>query len=730
MKKKASPSFLSKPFDSSSGLDAALGILLAATLFFSGDLNERSGAFAVLAVLWILVAAVRAALPLLRNASLNGLRSTVAGLPLNIGWIDGAVFLFFGFVVLSTVWNLLPGVGGSPRPSLNMLAVWLGLAAAWFVFRQTLDTPRLRNAALRLVLAVMVAEAVTGLYQQFVEHPGILRQFEADPVGTVALADPSLEPHSPEWDRFVFRLKTAGPIGTYPLTNTLGGLLGTCFVLMLGSFVVQRVSDTKDAVRRSKGGLAVFLTLLVLFCFLLTKCRSGFVAVAVGLFLIGIIGLRQLDRRWRRGILLGGVGVFLILAAAATLLPGKSLLDGAKRSLGFRLEYWQASLGMIHDAPVFGCGSGNFKPTYMKYKLPGASEEIADPHNFAVELAAVSGIPGLILFVLPVGFVIVRSLTSKRSSLPEEQPTSRERFLYWSGLGGGVLAVLVSLNAEALISYEPLLFLFVAFPLVAFAFPLERETPPNLLATTLIVLLVHLSAAGGISASNTAIEVWLLLALLTPSSPHLAGTPAQSTQPTENPSKRIAALFLLFFVVSLFVVNQYCLRPVVGALSFTVQLEGTLDVPRRVTLLREAATADPWSADVQEKLATEAFRAWFEFPLDQSWKAATLDAQEKALRLAPRSAGLRFVFAERLFAMFVKTGDKTLQDRSLELFSEAVERYPNHARMRAPFALALWKSGRKTEAIDQRDAALRLDDLMHHADQKLSESLRKKICDL
>ncbi len=42
---------------------------------------------------------------------------------------------------------------------------------------------------------------------------------------------------------------------------------------------------------------------------------------------------------------------------------------------------------------------GNFKSVYPHYKLPQASEEIGDPHNFMLEIAASVGLPGLLLFL-------------------------------------------------------------------------------------------------------------------------------------------------------------------------------------------------------------------------------------------------------------------------------------------------------------------------------------------
>ena len=65
----------------------------------------------------------------------------------------------------------------------------------------------------------------------------------------------------------------------------------------------------------------------------------------------------------------------------------------ASKSFGYRLQYWQSSLQMIADHPLVGCGPGNFQNVYTQYKLPEASEEVADPHNFLLEIWATAGTP-------------------------------------------------------------------------------------------------------------------------------------------------------------------------------------------------------------------------------------------------------------------------------------------------------------------------------------------------
>ena len=54
---------------------------------------------------------------------------------------------------------------------------------------------------------------------------------------------------------------------------------------------------------------------------------------------------------------------------------------------------------MIADHPLLGVGPGNFQDFYTRYKIPQASEEPVDPHNFLVEIAATAGVPAMLLFV-------------------------------------------------------------------------------------------------------------------------------------------------------------------------------------------------------------------------------------------------------------------------------------------------------------------------------------------
>ncbi len=123
---------------------------------------------------------------------------------------------------------------------------------------------------------------------------------------------------------------------------------------------------------------------------------------------------RPHSQQWRR-IALGAIGLLILLSlmiAAAWYWGGLDIqvLTEAKKSLQYRFEYWQATWQIIRQEPVWGCGPGLFRYAYTRFKLPQASEEIADPHNFLLEIWATAGTPAalamlvfLLLWVIQVG---------------------------------------------------------------------------------------------------------------------------------------------------------------------------------------------------------------------------------------------------------------------------------------------------------------------------------------
>jgi hypothetical protein len=695
-----------------SWLYAVLGGLFSLTLFLPGEQTERSGVFHLPCMLWLLTAAIWTVLPLLKKGCLPKIRYSR---------IDLFVYGFFALICISTVWNILPGNGGAPRPSFNMLSIWLGLAAAWFLFRQTLHNSKTITTIFCLIFSVMFAESLLGLHQQFIGIPDVLRQFKTAPEKTITQIDSSITPGSPDWDRLVARLKTALPMGTYPMSNSLGGLLGCWFIFLTGYLILF---FPRTLLLRF---LSVTIVGVIFICFLLTQCRSGFVAVGVGMVLLAFL---LIHRHWGRKllfvILFAGFAVTVLFSATIFVSSGKSLVSGASRSLGFRIEYWRASLEMIRDYPVFGCGSGNFKQTYTQYKLPQASEEISDPHHFAIEIAATSGLPALTLFAVTFCILLYNGFRTNSISMQDNDESHQpDIFLFYGGLFGCWLAFLFSFNSEAGMDFLAPMFATIAFPVIAFVFKRSGNSiPASLITITLIVFFVHLSAAGGISVTSTAICLWFLAAVL---------VNRRNNAETEHRYLRIG--ITVFLLTAIIFVHQMSYEPVLRAGSLLIQAEDETDELRRIVLLRQAAQADGLSSIIRERLSMELFRLWMFFPHDGTRKAEPLEIQRQAIRLMPRSATLHFVFAERLNLMYEKIGDTELSEMALDYYRNAVLLYPNAAKFRAPYALFLWRTAgnsdeKRKEALHQRALTIQLDDLMPHADQKLKPEQRLLLLNL
>ena len=108
------------------------------------------------------------------------------------------------------------------------------------------------------------------------------------------------------------------------------------------------------------------------------------------------------------------VAAVLLAAAVAVGTLDRDRLAQASKSFGYRLQYWQSSLQMIADHPWLGCGPGNFQDAYTRYKLPEASEEIADPHNFLLEIWATAGTPAALAFLAVLGCFAWSTLEASR----------------------------------------------------------------------------------------------------------------------------------------------------------------------------------------------------------------------------------------------------------------------------------------------------------------------------
>ena len=647
---------------------------------------------------------------------------------------DAAVAIL---IVLYAVAGIYAAGHGSPRPAVNMIWQWIGLGLGFFLARQLIVNGRAARAVAAVMISLAVALAGYGLYQYFHELPQARAEYAQDPDRALREADMWFPPGSVQRNLFEMRLASTEPIGTFALTNSLAGYLSPWLVVLVGIGLISRKPRAWWTV--AAAGLPIAG------CLILTKSRSAYLATALGLLLVWLLGLRRSGRLgWKLPATAASLTAVLLAAAIAAGGLDAKVLSEASKSLGYRVQYWQSTLKMIGEHPLAGCGPGNFQHAYTAYKLPEASEEVADPHNFLLEVGATAGTPALLAMLAVLGCFAWslwrhpaesategdsaaegdRSMFSandgpKNASIGRKMDQSpTERFVF----GGAAFGFLLGLPLGLMSTASPGRAVFVVgLPLavgtLAMLRPWVRDgrLPRGLIGIGLLVLLVNLLAAGGIGFPGVAGTFWLLLAL---------GLGAvEKDRPIGLP--RWAAYLGLAAAVGLAVAcHTTAYGPVLRSRS-AVRMAGRLPA-EQWRYLEQAAAADPLSPEPWRQLAALALAGWQQNPSDE-----TLDRfrvySAKSLDLTPNSNAAWLEAGEQYTTIYLATRRPDDAVKAVLAYRRAVELYPSSGYCRAQLALALAVADDNEGFRREAEAALRLDGLTPHADKKLSPELRRRL---
>ncbi len=712
--------------------------------------------------------------------------------------IDALAGLFVALVSCSA---LVMAGQGCVRATINMAWQWVGLGALFLLGRQWLRQPAAVRATSSVMIGLAVCLTVLAYYQYFCSLPEMRADFVRDPDAMLREAGIDPAPDSPERKLFEDRLNSTEPLATFALANSLAGFLAPWFLVALGvaaavrggrKGTTARPAEAARAGRRAPedlerpwrfdlaaGAAAVFVG----FCLLLTKSRTALLAVGLGTCLLA--ASRWPIRRLLTWRILAAAAVVcgLLAAALAAGIWDRLVVTETPKSLLYRFQYWEATAAMVADHPWFGCGPGNFQHYYSAYKLPEASESIADPHNLFFEIAATAGLPALLVFVallavvawqwsrwhgfracdrasdaIPTaGQVDLPGSAGSPPGLPVEPPATAGviRGIYLGALAGVVLGWWTGFVFG--MPPEPVLFLLGVPAAVAVVAALHRWTkhgqmPPAVPAIALLVLSVNLLAAGGISFAGIAPSWWLLLAIVSNSAtmssrerrhvvaslrdadpglgeagPREASGPcplASDHLPWELHLPRCAAGMLAGAAVLLVVACFFTMYSPV--LRCRAKLDEGLALIRlqrpaeAETVFREAAAADPYSAEPWSNLAALYHQGALSREGGDSLSRFEA-ALEETLQRNPRAPTLRKQIGDWWLALFARWGQHRYLDESMRAYTEWVRLYPNQALGHAQLAWVCHLAGDRQSADREATQALRLDALNPHREKTLGQ---------
>ena len=616
--------------------------------------------------------------------------------------------------------------GGQERAAINLTWEWVGLGVSFFLIRQTLRT----GAAARRLVGVMVAVSITlaalGLWQHYVSFPETRAEYNQNRYNQAWLQEFGV-PQDPA-ARAVFeeRLKSSEPFGMFALANTYAGLLLVWFLVAVGTIA--------SVWRRRPGWRELIAPILavgcVAFCLILTKSRTASVGLLAGLTVCGAFYLWRSDgkpMRWFAYMAVGGLAVFVMLAVAA--VSGGfdvAVITEAPKSLNYRLQFWSGTWNVMCDHPLLGTGPGNFRHLYLQYKLPASSEEIADPHNFVLDIWANGGILALIGLLVFL-FFVVRRLRLMPNEVATSMPTSDSvadrdvRQGIWSpltvgsGLAFAVVFAVAFLAGDGFDLRLPALMLGF-FALLTFCGRISNSPAVSsvCLLAAVVGLMTHLLGAGGIEMPAI---VQTLLVLVAVAAVWNEADPVETALVAQRPRKTlvVGGLFGVLFVVCLLSATAPVLnrRALVAAADATVVGGG--DTAKAIGLYQQAAEADPFSPVPPRRLAELYFARWHALPGDASREfQRAVRLQELAIELDPHNPGNFYKLGLWNRERHHRTGEVENLKLAARALREAVARYPNNADFRADLALILSTAGATRDAKVEATAALEQDAINHH----------------
>ncbi|MDP1799330.1 MAG: O-antigen ligase family protein [Planctomycetaceae bacterium] len=685
---------------------------------------------------------------------------------------DAAVALLVGGHLLGGMLVLMNG--GNRHTAAILIVEWLGIAAVWSILRDLVRVPGIRAAIWQSTLLAIIAVAVSGCWQHWIELPSMAQRlgpkFDAVRAGSdVARQELSREGvplNEPDFTLFEKRLRDSRePFAFFALANTLGGFLATGLMMLLADRLCATGSASvfadRENVARSKektlaepvaheeaskpqdwSGLTILGVIAIGLCLLLTKSRTALLAA----LLVGgtVVGFRVLGTRFKMlcsrrivTIVVGGLIAATVLIGLLSRLGSwdREMLTEAAKSLSYRVYYWTGTAELIAEHPILGGGLGQFRNAYLRVKAPAASEEIADPHNLLLDVWFQGG-----LLAAAGAFWLAATLlvTVWKTSRPDSRATecrrpAEPRLLLCGAVSPLVVFVIQYIASEAWDDRLVVagLALIVAAYLISkghLSLPVPSRRACGLGA---IVLFTHLLGAGGIG--YTAVMQFLLLCL--------AGTFSAAVVEDQPAPLKITAVWIRrgFFIVAtvcVLLLWRPDLREMVESAD-QLMTKGAPDEVIRKTYTR-AMQADRWDPIPCARLAEFEFRQWQDDPirvtgntseLPQNLQAA-VNAIAEASQRDPQNGHWWYRRGTMLQTVADRVNSPTIAKQAVTSLDHAVRLYPTNSQWQADLSDAAIVAGTVSLAEKAARNALTQDDVNQrfgHLERILAAEIRARL---
>ena len=637
----------------------------------------------------------------------------------------------FSLAVLLMLIPVFTNLGeGNLRASVNSWWLWVALAVGFTLILQLCHSQRIARGLVAVMIAVAVSISCIGIYDSLVKIPALRAEYfsgsaqeKIEMLQMAGISDTRVG--SPGRYHFESRIQSPEPHVTFALTNSLAGFLAPWFTLMLLTLLKPGRKVSVHHVR-----LKLLLSIgLIAFCLILTKSRSACCAVVLSLLFAGLWLQSYRSVVLRAGIALGAIGGFVFVLGLVTHRLDTKIVTEAVKSLSYRMEYWDSSTSMALDNLWTGVGPGNFRDNYTLYKKAAASESIADPHNWALELLTSFGLPVLILMasVFVTGFRQYLGLAQADQQADGNSNQSRAgsfpdlslNQVYLAGGCGCLTGLLVDQLTYTLI---PLFVFYAVLPTFAIVIFLlqdwvERgELNRHHLMVAFVCWLLNLMVAGGISYPGVAFTGWILLGLAIRVD---LWTECSSAKVLVSKTQRLTKLIIMVSLLLLAYFTTH--RPVTHSEHHLLNARFQLSQQQTTNAmqhLQDAIDADPYGSEACIQYANVLFMQMRKTVDDQVLEQyQTLVSQ--ALALNTKSQATYELFSQQALLLYQEHQRPEFLRKALEYSTRQTELYPGNAYLWARLAICQHYNGQVSEMSVSIDKALRLDRENPHLEFKL-----------
>lgn len=673
--------------------------------------------------------------------------------------IDSAVGVAVAANIISVLYHLNQA-DTYQRASINYAWQWLGFGAIYFLTRRLGKDLAFAQSLLRGAFCLSIFLAIFALFQyQFV--------FKADQERYRKLSEPEkqrqlivagvTDPTEGSRERMLYesRLFTGEPFATLSHPNSLAAVLAVAVSGLLSFTIGSWRNLRKRAIFFAQAAL-LFLPMLL--AILLTDSKAAWLSMIVSIAAIFVLPLvLQWSQRGFASLprIAGTIGLLLFIGHFLFVLgliqaPNSGSLPG---SFQVRLEYWEATGNLIRDHFFLGTSPGNFQDTFSQYKLPEASETIADPHNFLFELWGTSGIlafSGVLIAVTLTLLCGIQSAFASRNSKTTHEQTTNETSpqttvgsffqVDWSeyGLLIGAMFLAVGYAFFVAMTFQNgfaldetavgLLGSSLAFGLISH-WDWSRQQVIRALIAGLLTWCAVMLMTGGVNSYGLGACLWIGMGLLVSLVSHAEFVPSEpnsnrskSTQSTPNVTRTRLVSFALAALFGILAWNcqHLAMLPSIAGVDYYDQLARSRVLGPEVTgdVLARWRTVDPYSSDAEFLTASAALEVYVSSK-DKSFWESSREHILRASQLRPRSSSLHRNAAEAFLFAYRTTNNREELDLAINFMAKANQLSPNEAISHLEYAQMLTVAGRINESQKEADRAAELDSINHHKDRAL-----------